>query len=553
MPRTLHIYLIKPTLYDDDGYPVRHWRGVLPSNTLACLTGLTEDVVARHVLGNIRVVIHVLDETVDRLPVKRICRSQVAGQSQTIVGLVGVQTNQFPRAADLARSFRQAGLTVLLGGFHVTGCLELMPEIPPDIQELLDQGVTVVKGEVEASWGGLLLDAIHGRLRPLYDFTGDKPDLAGKPLPVIRKQYLRKFAASNFGTLDCGRGCPYACSFCTIINVQGRTMRFRTAEEIAAKLRHNHRAHGVTFYFFTDDNFARNQNWEAIFDALVHLREAEGIPIGFMMQADVLSWKIPRFLEKASRAGCTSVFIGMESLNPESLKSAGKRQNHVDDYPRLIEAYRAAGISTHVGYIIGFPHDTVDSVRRDLTRLLQEVRPDHASFFMLTPLPGSQDHLTLLQRGEWMHPDYNRYDSFHAVTQHPHLSTEAWEGLYREAWRGFYSPENLRPLLQRCPPREYWSNFFRYFWYKNSIQTEDRHPMVCGFFRLKDRRSRRPGTPILSRRRYAVYRTREICRHLAAMARLLREMYALWRQTRPRGSGARQAAGNPVRALPLAD
>lgn len=541
MLKKLHLYLLKPTQYDDKGYVVRHWRGVLPSNTLACLAGLTEDVIAQKRLGkSLQVKAHILDETVNRIPVKRICRSQRNGHTKTIVCLVGVQTNQFPRAADLARVFRRAGLTVMIGGFHVSGHLTLMAAIPPDIQELMDEGITIVKGEVEDTWSDLLSDAIHDRLNPLYDFTHDKPDLSEKPLPVIRKEYLRKFIASNFGTLDCGRGCPFECSFCTIINVHGRKLRFRSAEQIARTIRSNYKIHGITFYFFTDDNFARNRNWETIFDALIRLREEEQIPVRFMMQVDVLSWKIPNFIAKARCAGCSSVFIGMESLNAENLKAAGKRQNHVQEYPQLIEAYRSAGISTHVGYIIGFSNDTADSVRRDLAQLMQDVRPDHASFFILMPLPGSQDHSTLFRRGEWMHPDFNRYDSHHAVTVHPHLKDGSWEDLYREAWRTFYSFDNMKAILQRCPRRDYWNNFLRFIWYKNSIQTEDRHPMMCGFFRLKGRQNRRPGYPILSRWRYATSRAREICTHLAAMLRLFFEMEELWLQTRQRDRAEQQ-------------
>ncbi|MGC1657444.1 MAG: radical SAM protein [Candidatus Acidiferrales bacterium] len=536
MLKKLHLYLIRPTQYDDEGYVVRHWHGVLPSNTLACLAGLTEDVVAQKRLGeSVQVKVHVLDETVDHIPVKRICRSQRDGQTKTIICLAGVQTNQFPRAADLARVFRRAGLTVMIGGFHVSGYLALMPSIPPDIQELMDDGTTIVKGEVEERWGDLLCDAMGGCLKPLYDFTNDKPDLSDKPLPVIRKEYLRKFIASNFGTLDCGRGCPYDCSFCTIINVQGRKMRFRSAERTTETIRHNYNVHGITFYFFTDDNFARNKKWEAILDALIRLREEEHIPVKFMMQVDVLSWKIPNFIAKARRAGCSSVFIGMESLNPDSLKAAGKQQNHVQEYPQLIEAYRSSGISTHVGYIIGFPNDTVDSVRQDLTQLMQDVRPDHASFFMLMPLPGSRDHFLMSRRGEWMHPDFNQYDSHHAVTVHPHLKNGSWEDLYREAWQRFYSFENMKAILQRCPRRDYWNNFLRFVWYKNSIQTEGRHPMMCGFFRLKGRKNRRPGYPIESRWGYTASRAREIRAHLAAMFRLLFEMEELWLQTRQRG------------------
>ena len=533
MRKTLQLYLIKPSQYDDDGYVVRHWRGVLPSNTLACLAGLTEEVVAKKRLGPAwKIKVRLFDETVDKIPVKRICRSQRWGLRKTVVCLVGVQTNQFPRACDLARTFRRAGLTVLLGGFHVSGYLALLPEIPPDIQQLLEEGVTIVKGEVEETWGELLADAVNGRLKPMYDFLNNKPDLYTKPIPAIRKRYLRKFVASNFGTLDCGRGCPFECTFCTIINVQGRKMRFRSADHIAEAIRRNYHENGITFYFFTDDNFARNKNWEAIFDALIRLRREDQIPVEFMMQVDVLSWKIKNFVAKARQAGCINVFIGMESVDPGNLAAAGKKQNQVSEYRQLIQAYHDSNISAHVGYILGFPFDTVASIRRDMKFLMEEVRPDHASFFMLMPLPGSMDHLNMTRRGEWMHPDFNLYDSQHEVTHHPSLKHGSWKETYFEAWRTFYSLPNMRAILQRGPRVNYWNNFLRFIWYKNSIQTEGRHPMMCGYFRLKGRKMRRPGWPILSPWEYYPGRAKEIREHLRGMWRVLAEMEELWLQTR---------------------
>ncbi len=531
--KKLILYLIKPSQYDDDGYVVRHWRGVLPCNTLACLVALTEELIREKRLGDSwDIRLRLYDETVDKVPVSRICRSGCWNHSMSIVCLVGVQTNQFPRAADLARTFRRAGLTVMIGGFHVSGYLALLPKIPPEMQQLLDVGVNLVKGEVEETWGELLSDAVNGQLKPLYDFLQNKPDLYDKPIPLVRKKYLRKFVAPNFGTLDCGRGCPFDCTFCTVKNVQGHKMRFRSAERIAEAIHHNYQANGITFYFFTDDNFARNRNWEAIFDALARLREEEQIPVTFMMQVDVLSWKIKNFVSRARRAGCINVFIGMESVDPDNLAAAGKKQNHVQEYAQLIEAYRNSDISTHVGYIIGFPQDTVDSVRRDVACLMHDVRPDHASFFLLTPLPGSMDHLMMSRRGEWMHPDFNFFDCHHEVTSHPHLKDGAWREVYFEAWRNFYSFENMKELLRRGARTNYWNNFLRFTWYKNSVMTEGRHPMMCGFFRLKGRRNRRPGYPVLSRWAYYTSRAKEIRAHLAGMFRVLIEMEELWLQTR---------------------
>ncbi len=535
MLKRINLVLVKPSQYDDDGYVVRHWRGVLPSNTLACLAGLTEELIEHKKLGDsLEVKLTLLDEAVDFIPVKKICKSQRGSDTKTIVCLAGVQSNQFPRASDLAREFRRAGLTVLIGGFHVSGYLALLKDIPPDIQSLMDEGVTIVKGEVEESWGELLSAAIHGTLKPLYDYIDNKPDLYEKPIPMIKTQYLRKFVAPNFGTLDCGRGCPFECTFCTIINVQGRKMRFRSAEHIAEAIRKNYKEHGITFYFFTDDNFARNKNWEQILDVMAKLKNEENIPLKYMMQVDVLSWKIKNFVEKARIAGCTNVFIGMESVDPGNLAAAGKKQNQVAEYSQLINAYRDAGISTHVGYIIGFPFDSTESVRRDVLYLMNDVKPDHASFFMLMPLPGSMDHLMMAKRGEWMHPDYNLYDSHHEVVVHPRFKSGEWKASYFEAWNMFYGFENMKAVLQRSPKNLYWTNFTRFIWYKNSIQTEQRHPMMCGFFRLKGRHSRRPGYEIESRRKYYWARAKEVKQHLGSMLRLLLEMEEVWLQTRQR-------------------
>lgn len=160
--RRVNIVLIKPSKYDDDGYVIRHLKGVLPSNTLACLYGLAEDVRRRGVLGNLKWKIQLLDETVHKIDVRKIVRASRHRDTKTVVCLVGVQTNQFPRAADLAVQFREAGLDVLLGGFHVSGTLAMFDEVTAEIRTLIDQGITIVKGEVDEAWGSIIQDALGG-------------------------------------------------------------------------------------------------------------------------------------------------------------------------------------------------------------------------------------------------------------------------------------------------------------------------------------------------------------------------------------------------------
>ena len=540
--RELRVYLIKASKYDDDGYVIRHWRGVLPSNSLSCMAALTDAVAQRGELGNVRITRRVLDEAVHFVNVKKIIRESRRSGVKVVVGLVGVQTNQFPRAADLARQFRAAGVTVLIGGFHVSGSLAMLPTIPPEIQELLDIGVTVVKGEVEETWGTILADAYHGRLKPIYDNLKNLPDLSKAPIPTFTPSYLKRFAYKHYGTIDCGRGCPFSCSFCTIINVQGRKMRMRDARAIQAAVRENYHRSGVDFYFFTDDNMARNKNWAAIFDAMAELREKEGIPVQFMMQVDVLSYKIKGFIEKAKAGGCTQVFIGMESVNPKNLEAAGKNQNDVEDFKNLIGAWRGAGVSTHVGYIIGFPFDTVESVLEDVERLKNDIKVDVASFFMLTPLPGSEDHRRMFHAGAYMDPDFNKYDSFHPTTHHPNMTAEEWFGVYKQAWREFYSFENMRNVLLRATRDTYWNIFKNFLWYKAASHIEEGHPMITGFVRLKDRTTRRPGFEIPSRWEFLRMRLADYRALLSGYWRLFLELEELWLQTR-------EASGVPTLSL----
>ncbi|GAB4244134.1 MAG: hypothetical protein Kow00109_20060 [Acidobacteriota bacterium] len=529
-PEQVDLYLIKPSCYDDEGYIVRYFRGVLPSNTLACLAALTKTACQTPELSSYDIAVHLIDETVMAVNTKRIRRRARRGR-RTVVGLVGVQTHQYPRALDLARTFRAAGIDVLIGGFHVSGQLAMNPGIPPEIQEALDLGVIVVQGEVEETWGELLRDVLERRAQPLYRF--EKPDLSRAPIPRLEPALLRRFAASNYGTIDCGRGCPFECSFCTIINVQGRKMRFRSPELIAEAIRENWRRNRVSFYFFTDDNFARNKQWEAIFDTLIALREEEGIPVEFMMQVDVLSYRIKGFIEKARRAGCSNVFIGMESVNDDNLQAAGKRQNKVDDFRNLIEAYRSHEIATHTGYILGFPFDTPESVRRDVHRLMYEVGPDMASFFILVPLPGSRDHQQMVQRGEWMDPDYNRYDSQHETMCYPGFPEPGQLlAAYQEAWETFYSFDHMVRVLARAPARNYWNLFRNFIWYRSAALIEGRHPMMTGFLRLKGRTALRPGVNPLPRHIYYLKRTRELARLAVESFYLLVEMQLVWLMTR---------------------
>ncbi len=534
--RRLVVILIRPSKYDDDGYVVRHWRGTLPSNTLSCLNSLTEDVVRRGELGDLDVRVEVLDEIVTRVDPRQLGRRFRGRDTKVVAGLVGVQTNQFPRAQDLARQLKAEGFDVIIGGFHVSGAIAMSREVPPECQATIDAGVTLVLGEVEDRWGDILRDAAADRLQPIYNLLADLPDLGDKPLPRASASTQRKFALTATGTIDAGRGCPFFCSFCTIINVQGRKMRARGAAHILSQIRENYTLRGrrgVRHYFFTDDNFSRNPHWEAIFDGLIRMRAEEGLAIDFMMQVDTQAPKVPGFVEKAARAGCVQVFIGMETVRDDNLREGGKPQNKAGEYREMIARWHEAGVVCHVGYIIGFPHDTYERVMEDVRTLRETLLVDQASFFVLTPLPGSRDHAEAVEAGVPMDPDYNAFDAFHVTTPHPRMSQTDWERAYRDAWAEFYSPGHMRQSLLRQNPHTYWAVLKNLIWYRSAM-IEGAHPMMTGFFRLKDRTSRRATHPVERRWPFFKRRARETTRIVREYVKLYFEIQDLWLQTRIR-------------------
>src|SRR5207249_6899392 len=171
--------------------------------------------------------------------------------------------------------------------------------------------IAMFAGEAEDRLDIVLRDAADGRLASLYDFMKDLPSIEATPVPFLPKRYVARTLGLS-ASFDLGRGCPFQCSFCTIINVQGRKSRFRTADDLEAIVRDNYRQ-GITTFFITDDNMARNRHWEDFFDRLIELRENEGIELSLIIQVDTQCHVIPNFIAKARWAGVFRVFIGLEN------------------------------------------------------------------------------------------------------------------------------------------------------------------------------------------------------------------------------------------------
>jgi radical SAM superfamily enzyme YgiQ (UPF0313 family) len=495
MPQTFHVEMIKPSHYDDDGYVIQWWKASIPSNSLASLFAIVQAAAENRPLGSdVTITFDGWDECNTVIREDRVA-DRITAAGGGIVFLVGVQSNQFPRAVDLARSFRARGIDVVIGGFHVSGCLSMLTTLPPDLQAALDLGITLFAGEAEERIESLLQDAYRGELKPIYNYLNDLPSLQGAIAPLLPAERLVRYSPP-IGSFDAGRGCPFQCSFCTIINVQGRKSRHRTADDVEALLR-AHLKEGVTRFFITDDDFARNRNWEEILDRIIEMREREGLNFGFLIQVDAQAYRIPNFVEKCKRAGCSRVFIGLETINAANLLAAKKRQNKIGKYREMLQAWRAQGIITFCGYILGFPEDTVESIKHDIDTLKRELPVDCLEFFILTPLPGSEDHQKLAKAAVPMNTDMNEYDLEHVCTAHSRMSEQEWLGVYQQAWTQYYSFEHIETLLRRAvadglPVKRLMLSLVVFC---GMPLIEKIHPLQGGYLRQRIRRTRRPGAP----------------------------------------------------------
>ena len=534
--RELDITLVRPTNYTDDGYPIQMRVGIIRSNTLTQMGTLARDIVNYPFFKGLHVTVRMIDEAIQRVPKREIIRRSGVPGVKTIVMLVGVQSNQFPRAQDIASWFLPHDIPVMIGGFHVSGMLAMIG-LTSDLRDAMSKGMILVAGEVEGErLPGVVEDVIRGQAEPLYNFLNPTPDLSNLPTPLLTKADLEGFA-SPYSTIDTGRGCVFTCDFCTIINVQGRTMRCREPGQVVEFVRRNYHETGVVHSFFTDDNIARNPRWRELFVGLIQLREEENIPFTFMMQSDLAARKIPPgdFFRVAARAGCNQVFFGVESVNRDNLRSQGKYQNQVTEYKDLAAHLHSLGIACHAGYILGLPFDTSTSIKQDIAQL-QDIGFDSASFYILSPLPGSKDHQRWWKERRWMDSDFNRYDSAHVAVAPERMTCDELMQTYRSAWSQFYSVEHMVSVLRgwRHDWSTYWNRLFFFAAYLYASRVEGLHPMNCGFWTRRYRDDRRSGLPREGFLPFWWNRFSALSERLWGIGKLFFQLEEVWLRSRPK-------------------
>ncbi len=533
--RTVRVYFIKPSRYDDDGYVSNFRYGVQPNNTLTVLAALNDAYNKRFsAQRNVYLQTIIWDECCDGVisaeTIKAIKEKAREDGVELLIGLAGVQSNQYPRGRDLALQFIAQGLTTMMGGFHISG-------YPDSVKFLNSCGITTVVGEAENLWGQIVEDYLKGELQLNYSVTEGiraktgrdditVPVITDAQLPLVDDRYLTRFFNEAMTTLDTSRGCPFTCSYCSVKNVMGRTMRSREPEAVVNWVRDACKYHGITSLFLVDDDFFRSPRWEEILTGLAEVKK-EYPAFSFMMQVDVDAScyanlaegetetakhrRSKRFTELCAQAGCYMAFVGIESLNPDNLNYATKYQNTddrqhklkleeararvINKYRRVVENWHKVGIGVHAGYMLGFPFDGADC-GRVAAQTLRKIGFDIVSFFIMTPLPGTEDQMRFADQGKITDWDFNNLDSQHVTLKHDRVDAGSLLQAYRDAFKGFYSfgrvlseiftasgGRNLCAEARRSVLRQ---NLYYFFSYR-----QGRHPMVGGIWPIRRRDVRR--------------------------------------------------------------
>jgi radical SAM superfamily enzyme YgiQ (UPF0313 family) len=195
---------------------------------------------------------------------------------------------------------------------------------------------------------------------------------------------------------------------------------------------------GVRMVMFTSDNFNKYQQAPELLQQMIE----EGIHLPFFVQCDAQVYKQPEFVELLARAGCFQMFVGVESFSREALHAAHKFQNHPDHYRDIVSMCRSGGITTHFSNILGFPGDTEDSILHHLD-VLKSMRPDVASFYILTPIPGTEQYDEFLEKGLIYERNMDRFDATTLTWSHPNLSGKSLNDLLQHCYREFFSSTDV--------------------------------------------------------------------------------------------------------------
>ena len=442
----MKILLVYPTRLNEQGQPVKYRKAFLPPLALAILDSLTPK---QHTVRIVNDVVEDIDFS----------------GGYDLVGITAL-TSQSKRAYQIADVFRQRGVKVVLGGMH--------PSILPEEASLHADAVVI--GEAENLWEQVLDDCERNALKKTYQ-DAELPDLQRLVIPrwdhINLKVYPKPLGEKTTGMVSfTTRGCPFNCKFCSLSKFSGNRYRIRPIAHLLQEID----AIGAQYYFFADDNLACQPDYaRELFQALAKKR------IRWVSQVSTTILKHPDLIDLAAKGGCTSLLMGLETINPESLRMMRKGFNQVEQYEELFARMHQARITPIPNLIFGFDEDTPEQFRLTLEFLRKNAIRD-ALFWILTPYPGTELFDEMQQAGRVLHTDWARYDAAHVVFRPQHFTPSELNDLYWKTYQEFYSLRNYVEYIMRSRHFLLLPNLLVKGIIRKKIRSHE-HPTACGIGR----------------------------------------------------------------------
>ena len=342
--------------------------------------------------------------------------------------LVGITVNidTSKHAYDIADTFREKKIPVILGGIHVSA----------NPEEALEHADSVCIGEAEELWGRILDDMQKGELKQLY-YNQNPTDLS--KIPVLKRNFINSSKYLFTNIVVTSRGCPFCCEFCyNSCAFVHHNYRNRSIEDVVEEIKNLKTKH----IMFIDDNFIGNINWTRSF-----LKAIKPLKLKWNAAVSANIWHHLDLLDEMSECGCQSLFIGFESINKSSTDSANKYQNHGVDYEKLIREIHDRKIMVNASLVFGFDCDGPDVFRNTLDWLVKN-KVETMTAHILTPYPGTLLYKRLMDENRITDFDLKNYNTSHVVFK-PRMMTpeELYKG-YLWIYKEFYS---FRNIVKRIP------------------------------------------------------------------------------------------------------
>lgn len=327
--------------------------------------------------------------------------------------MISFDTSSSITAYKHCAEFRRRGAYVACGGYHATA-------LPDEVMRHCD---TVIAGPAEISVPEFIADFLNGEPKKLYRNFNVCP--ANFPIPARDKITKRK--KLRIPALVADRGCPNHCVYCSM----GMMWKSdpRPVDSVAAEIK-GLRSKLVIFY---DPNFFARREY-----ALELMRALKPLKILWAANATADIGYDPEMLRAAKESGCRGLLIGLESLNPQSLKGAAKSFNDADKYKEIIANIHKFGIAVNGCFVVGFDSDTEEEIAA-LPERVDRLGLDLCRFSVLTPYPGTPLFDSLKKQGRILTEDWSRYNQHNTVFKPANFTPERLDELYRSVWKRAYS------------------------------------------------------------------------------------------------------------------